>query len=97
MKKKKICLLKGEKFLYAMIGILVVGNFLGQAFSSAMLSKTNIEVESIKTKINKQENLNESLGMKINELSSLDKVESVATLYGLGYNNDNIRVISEQE
>ena len=95
MKKKKVCLLKGEKFLYFIIGLLIVGNFLGQAFSSAMLSKTNIEVESIKSKISKQENLNESLTMKINELSSLDKVESVATLYGLEYNNNNIKIISE--
>lgn len=95
MKQKKVYLLKGEKFLYFMIGLLIIGNFAGQAFSSVMLSKTNIEVESIRSKIKKQENLNESLTMKINELSSLDKVESVATLYGLGYNNNNIRIISE--
>ncbi len=93
--KKKISLLKGEKFLYFMIGLLIVGNLLGQAFSSAMLSKTNIEVESIKNKISTQENMNESLTMKINELSSFEKVESVATLYGLGYNNSNIKIISE--
>ena len=93
--KKKVSMLKGEKFLYFMIGLLLVGNILGQAFSSAMLSKTNIEVESIKTKISQQENMNESLTMKINELSSFDKVESVATLYGLEYNNSNIKIISE--
>lgn len=93
--KKKVSMLKGEKFLYVMIGLLILGNLLGQAFSSAMLSKTNIEVESIKTKISKQENMNESLSMKINELSSFDKVESVATLYGLEYNNSNIKIISE--
>lgn len=93
--KKKVSLLKGEKFLYFMIGLLIVGNLLGQAFSSAMLSKTNIEVESIKNKISTQENMNESLTMKINELSSFEKVESVATLYGLGYNNSNIKIISE--
>lgn len=93
--KKKIGILKGEKVLYFIIGLLLFGNLLGQAFSSAMLSKTNIEVESIKTKISKQENMNESLTMKINELSSFDKVESVATLYGLEYNNSNIKIISE--
>lgn len=93
--EKKVSILKGEKFLYVMIGLLIVGNLLGQAFSSAMLSKTNIDVESIKNKISKQENINESLSMKINELSSFDKVESVATLYGLEYNNSNIKIISE--
>lgn len=95
MKKQKIYLLKGERFLYFMIGLLIVGNLLGQAFSSALLSKTNIEVESIKSKISKQKNVNESLTMKINELSSLEKIESVATSYGLGYNNNNIKIISE--
>lgn len=95
MQKRKICLLKGEKFLYFVIGVLVLANLLGPAFSSAMLSKTNIEVESMKSKITKQEKYNESLSMKINELSSLDKIESVATSLGLEYNNSNIRIISE--
>lgn len=97
MQRKKIYFLKGEKFLYIMIVTLVVANFLGVAFSSALLSKTNIELESIKSKIQKQENLNESLSMKINELSSFDKVETVASSYGLGYNNSNIRIIDEEE
>ena len=95
MQKRKICLLKGEKFLYFVIGVLVLANLLGPAFSSAMLSKTNIEVESMKSKITKQEKYNESLSIKINELSSLDKIESVATSLGLEYNNSNIRIISE--
>ena len=95
MQKRKICLLKGEKFLYFVIGVLVLANLIGPAFSSAMLSKTNIEVESMKSKITKQEKYNESLSMKINELSSLDKIESVATSLGLEYNNSNIRIISE--
>ena len=33
--------------------------------------------------------------MKINELASLDNIQSVAYAYGLEYNNDNIRVIEE--
>ena len=35
--------------------------------------------------------------MKINELASLDNIETVATNYGLEYNNNNIRVIEEDE
>ena len=46
MQKRKICLLKGEKFLYFVIGILASGNLLGPAFSTGMLSRTNTEVES---------------------------------------------------
>ncbi len=93
MAKKKKRLLKGEKILYFLIGVLIVGNIFGQSFSMALLSKTNIEVESIKKKISKQEDLNQSLEMKINELASLENVESVALNYGLEYNNNNIRVL----
>lgn len=95
MKKNKLHLLKGERTLIVLIGLLIIGNVLGSSFSMALLSKTNIELESMKSKINKQESVNESLKMKINELASLDNVEEVATLYGLEYNNDNVRIITE--
>ena len=94
-RKKNNKMLKGEKLLYVMIGLLVLGNIFGTSFSSALLSKTNIEVESIRKKIDKQENLNQSLEMKISELASFDNVEAVATTYGLEYNNSNIRTINE--
>ncbi len=93
MQKKKVIILKGERFLYFMIGFLILGNILGPAFSSALLSKTNIEVESLRSKIQAQENRNESLTMKINELASLNNIEEVAALYGLEYNNTNVEVI----
>ncbi len=94
-KKKKAKILKGERVLYVLIGLLVLGNIFGTSFSMALLSKTNIEVESMKRKIDKQALLNQSLEMKINELASLENVESVATTYGLEYNNSNIRTINE--
>lgn len=92
---KKRGLLRGEKLLYFFIFLLIVGIFVGKAFSMAMLSKTNIELENIKAKIKKQESINESLNMKINELVSLDNVEEVASSFGLEYNNNNIKIISE--
>lgn len=94
-RKKNDKMLRGEKLLYLLIGILVFGNIFGTSFSSAFLSKTNIEVESIRKKIDKQENLNQSLEMKISELASFDNVEAVATTYGLEYNNSNVRTINE--
>lgn len=94
-RKKNDKILRGEKLLYLLIGILVFGNIFGTSFSSALLSKTNIEVESIRKKIDKQENLNQSLEMKISELASFDNVEAVATTYGLEYNNSNVRTINE--
>ena len=94
-KKKKVKLLKGEKTLVVLSVLLILANIFGTSFSMALLSKTNIEVESMKKKISKQENINQSLEMKINELASLDNVQGVATTYGLEYNNSNIRVVGE--
>lgn len=94
-KKKKVKLLKGEKTLVLLSVLLILANIFGTSFSMALLSKTNIEVESMRRKIDKQAMLNQSLEMKINELASLDNVETVATTYGLEYNNSNIRTINE--
>lgn len=91
-KKRRV---KGEKILIVLITLLVIGNVFGPSFSMALLSQTNFEVEDLKKEISRQESKNESLEMKINELASLDNVESVATTYGLEYNNSNIRVVTE--
>lgn len=95
MAKKKIKRAKGEKLLYGILLFLVIAFPLSEVFSKAMLSKTNIEVESVRKKVNTQEQMNESLSMKINELASLDKIQKVATEQGLEYNNDNIKTVTE--
>ncbi len=95
MAKNKIKRVKGEKFLYGILLFLAIAFPLNEVFSKAMLGKTNIEVESIRKKVNSQEQLNESLSMKINELASLDKIQKVASQQGLEYNNDNIKTVSE--
>lgn len=87
--------LKSERFLIGVIIFLVVSFPLVQVFSTAMLSKTQIEVESMRKKVSSQEQLNESLSMKINELASLDKIQTVASKEGLEYNNNNIKTVNE--
>ena len=42
-----------------------------------------------------QSKTNESLTMKVNELTAFDKVKDVVKDMGLAYNNDNIVVIDE--
>ncbi len=98
MKKKSISkdykILKGEKFLYVLLFLLVVAIPISNVFTKALLSESNIEVEQLKNKISTQENLNESLSMQINELASLDKIQEVAKESGLTYNYDNIKIIN---
>ena len=47
----------------------------------------------MKKKIEKQENVNSSLSMQVDELASLSTIQDVAKSNGLSYNNDNIIVI----
>jgi len=92
---KKVKMLKGEKLLYLILLVVLAAIPLLKVYSQAKLSETNIAVEQLSVRIEKQENINESVNMKINELVSLDKIQNVANEIGLSYNNDNIKVIRE--
>ena len=92
-KSKKIKFLKGEKifvFLIILFGTLAP---VVTVSSKSILSRSNIELERVKKKVEKQENINESLEMQVNELASLSNIQDIAEFYGLSYNNDNIFVI----
>lgn len=94
MRKPTKVKLRGlDRLLIAILLILSLASPIVVVFSKSVLSKSNIEVEKMKEKIEKQETINESLTMKINELASLSNVQGVAKEYGLRYNNDNIVII----
>ena len=96
MKKNRtrsIKMIKGEKIFGVLILIILVLMPVLTVSSKSMLSRSNIEWEKIKNKVEKQEGINESLEMQINELASLSNIQDVAKTYGLSYNNDNIIVI----
>lgn len=86
----------GEKFLLCIIILLVIMVPLSSIITNALLSETNILVEQVNSKIEKQKGVNESLTMQINELASLQNIQEVAELYGLSYNNDNIKDIESE-
>lgn len=92
-KTKKIKFLKGEKFFITLIVLFGILAPIITVSSKAILSRSNIELERIKKKVEKQENINESLKMQVNELASLSNIQDIAKEYGLSYNNDNIIVI----
>ncbi len=88
-----IKLYKSEKILLTLVVLFFIASLVVTVFSNAKLSSSNIEVERLKSKIEKQENVNLSLSMQVDELASLSNIQSVAENYGLSYNNDNIIVI----
>lgn len=93
-KEKKVKVLRIEKLIYGLIIFVAVMIPIANVFSKALLSESNIEVERLEKKINKQIGINDSLDMQINELASLDKIQAVANELGLSYNNDNIKLIT---
>lgn len=91
-KKKKS---KIEKSMMMLTVFTVLCVFVSVFFLKSHLSSVNIEVEKLKKKITKQEKINESLTMKVNELVSLENMQSVAMEEGLEYNNDNVVIIQK--
>ena len=93
MKNKKRKTNKIEKIIYTFTVIMALTFPLVSVFSKSTLSKVNYDVESIKDEISCQEKSNESLQMQINELASLENLESVAKDKGLSYNSDSVKTI----
>lgn len=93
---KRIKLLKGEKFMFFLIvffGFIVMPT--SWVYTKALLSETSIELEKINSKIDSQNDKNEALSMQIDELASIENIQSIASANGLSYNNSNIKTIDE--
>ena len=84
---------KFEKMMITLTVTTVAFVFVSVFFFKAQLSSVNIEVERLKKSVTKQEKVNESLTMKVSELTSFEKIKDVVSDMGLAYNNDNIVVI----
>lgn len=91
--KKKKGFTKLEKFLYKSSVFITVVLLIGIVFTSATVSKMNIELQKISKVVESQEDTNQSLTMKINEMASLENIQDVSNNLGLAYNNDNIKTI----
>lgn len=91
--KKKQFLCNFERFMYklciAIIVLLIVGIVCGQT----SLAQINLEVQKLTKEVEAQKNTNESLEMKIDEMTSLDRIKEISEEYGLSYNSDNIKTI----
>ena len=94
-KSKKVKLLKGEKMMYALLVFLLLVIPIFNVFTSSLLSETNNEVEKITKNIERQELVNQGLSMQIDELASLENIQSIEENHGLSYNNSNIKSVGE--
>ena len=94
-KSKKVKLLKGEKMMYALLVFLLLAIPIFNVFTSSLLSETKNQVEKITKNIERQELVNQGLSMQIDELASLENIQSIAENHGLSYNNSNIKSVGE--
>lgn len=95
-KSKNVKLLKGEKLMYFLLAFLILAVPMFNVYTSSLLSETNNKLEKVKNDIEKQELVNQSLSMQIDELASLENIQSIAEAYGLSYNNSNIKSVGQE-
>jgi len=92
--RKFLRLLRGERAIYFTLALIALAIPVCNVYTKAILSESNIALEEKKSEIRKQEDINDSLKMEISELASLDTIQDVATEYGLTYQNENIKVVT---
>ena len=68
---------------------------MGIIYTRAMLGKINLEIQELSDIIKEENDDNQSLAMKINEMVSLDKIRAVSNEQGLSFNNKNIKSVLE--
>lgn len=92
-KKKHRFFCAFERFMYKVCITLIIGLVILIVCSETTLAKKNIEVQNKTNKVENQRKVNESLEMKIDEMTSLENIKEISEQYGLYYNSDNIKTI----
>ena len=93
IKKKKRFFCKLERFGYKLCTILVIILVIAIICSQTNLAQINLEVQKLNNEVVSYQDLNASLNMKIDEMTSLDKIEKISKEYGLEYHSENIVTI----
>ena len=95
IKNKKKGITKGEKILYSSIVVMLFLVMFVQIYSAASLGNLKMNIEKLNYQITSQEKKNESLTMKISELTAYDNIKGVISEMGLSYNYENIIIIDK--
>jgi len=93
-KRRRLKFAKREKMLYTLGFASLVLFFAAQVFFVAQTSNMQMNIKQTNARIERQERMNESLTMQVNELTSYENVSTVIRELGLGFNNENIIVIN---
>ncbi len=93
-KSRKSRITSGEVLLYFLAVVCMIATFSMKIFGGAKISNLSMSTEKVKYEIDTQNKKNESLVMKVNELTSFENVKTVVDDMGLAYNNENVIVIN---
>ena len=91
--KRKMFLSSVERGMYKFLLVVTVMLVVLIVFSETALARKNIDVQKLDKEVKEQQKVNDSLKMKIDEMTSLDNINKISSEYGLSYNSDNIRTI----
>ncbi len=92
-KKTKNFLSSFERLMYKLCIFIIIALIVGIVCSETSLAQTNVEIQKLESEIQKQKKRNESLNMKIDEMTSLDNIKEISEKYGLAYHSENIKTI----
>ena len=91
--KKKRLFSEFERFMYKICSIIVIALIVGVVCSETSLAQVNVEVQRAEKQVAVQLKQIESLEMKIDEMTSLDRIKEISAEYGLSYISENIKTI----
>ena len=92
-KKKQQFLSDIERVMYKLCLVIIVLLIVGIVCGQTTLAQINIELQKLNKEVSDEKNKNDSLEMKIDEMTSLDRIKEVSEEYGLSYNSENVKTI----
>lgn len=93
--KKHNFFCKFERFMYKSCIVIILALVVGIICSETNLAKVNLEVQRKEKEVDNQTKKIESLKMKIDEMTSLERIKELSLEYGLDYHSENIKTIDK--
>ena len=92
-KKKKRLFSRFERFIYKICIVIIIGLIIGIVCSETSLARVNVDVQRQEKEVDIEKKKIASLEMKMDEITSLDRIKEISLEYGLSYHSENIKTI----
>ena len=92
-KKKQRFFCKFERFMYKLCIVVIIALIVGIVCSETSMAQVNVDVQRQEKEVDIEKKKIASLEMKMDEITSLDRIKEISLEYGLEYHSENIRTI----